>query len=917
MTVLGGIGFAAPWLLVALAALPILWLILRAIPPAPIRRRFPGVALLLGLTDDETVTDRTPWWLLLLRMLAVAGIILGLAGPVLNPAERAERGDGPLLVVIDGSWAGAARWSILREALETELSLAGTEARPVALLQLTQPEDPIFLPASAWLPRLAGVSPDAWQPDPAALTRAEGMIAEAAFGSALWLSDGLAYKGQDAILAALEAQGPVRVIQPVGNAIALRPATYADGAVQLTALRAAPGAAREVTILAQGTDPAGNARVLARATAEFEDGALEAETALVLPAELRARVTRFEIAGTRSAGATTLVDDSLRRREVALIAGREGREGLELLSPLHYLQQALAPTADLLEGALPDILPANPDAIVLADVDQLTETEAEGVQAWVEEGGLLVRFAGPRVAASDVGRAGEDPLLPVQLRTGGRTVGGAMSWGEPKSLAPFRETSPFFGLQVPEDVTVSAQVMAQPGPDLATAVIAELSDGTPLVTRASLGQGQVVLFHVTANAEWSTLPLSGLFVEMLERLAVSAAASAPLSEDLEGTTWQVQQIMDGFGALSDAGTMPGVDGAELVGRPASPDTPPGLYTSGDRALARNVLDAETTLTPASWPARIPVTGLSTTPPQPIGGWLLAAALILLAADVIATLALSGRLNGPRNAVAGLLLLLAVPQGADAQQEDPVGATVEVVLAHIVTGDARVDDVALAGLRGLSDTLFFRTSVEPATPASVDLEVDEIAFYPLLYWPIVPSQPTPSAEAYAKLNAYLRAGGMILFDTRDANVSGFGSASPNGRKLQTLAAPLDIPALEPVPADHVLTRTFYLLQDFPGRHTGRDVWVEAAPADAERAEGMPFRNLNDGVTPVIIGGNDWAGAWAVGRGGAPLLPVGRGFGGERQRELAYRFGVNLVMHVLTGNYKSDQVHVPALLDRLGQ
>ena len=159
--------------------------------------------------------------------------------------------------------------------------------------------------------------------------------------------------------------------------------------------------------------------------------------------------------------------------------------------------------------------------------------------------------------------------------------------------------------------------------------------------------------------------------------------------------------------------------------------------------------------------------------------------------------------------------------------------------------------------------------------------------------------------------------MILFDTRDADIARFGTASPNGRQLQQLAAQLDVPPLEPVPSDHVLTRAFYLLQEFPGRHMGRDVWVEAAPADAEQIEGMPFRNLNDNVTPVVIGGNDWATAWAMDQRGNPLFPVGRGLAGERQRELAYRFGVNLVMHVLTGNYKSDQVHVPALLERLGQ
>ena len=338
-------------------------------------------------------------------------------------------------------------------------------------------------------------------------------------------------------------------------------------------------------------------------------------------------------------------------------------------------------------------------------------------------------------------------------------------------------------------------------------------------------------------------------------------------------------------------------------------------------MARNVLTQDATITRATWPSDVTVRGLAVAPEQPVAGWLLSLSILLLLADVVVTLALSGRLLGRSNAAAavlGVLLLLGVPADAQTAADDfALAATSELTLAHVVTGNAQVDDIALAGLRGLGDTLFFRTSVEPSQPMSVNLETDELAFFPMLYWPITPEQPTPSADAYAKLNHYLRSGGMILFDTRDADTASFGASSPNGRKLQELAAPLDIPALEPIPEDHVITRTFYLLQDFPGRYNSRDVWVEAAPPNAEQVEGMPFRDLNDGVTPVVIGGNDWAAAWAVNASGGPMLPIGRGYSGDRQREIAYRFGVNLVMHVLTGNYKSDQVHVPALLDRLGQ
>ncbi|EEB84369.1 DUF4159 domain-containing protein [Roseobacter sp. GAI101] len=920
MTVLGGIGFSAPWLLLGLLALPILWLILRAVPPAPIRRRFPGVALLLGLKDSETVSDRTPWWLLLLRMLAVAAIIIGLAGPILNPQEQQADGSGPLLIVLDGSWAGAPRWAQQSEVIDAQLTRAARANRTVGFLTLTQPEEPAFQSADVWRTRLAGLQPAPWQPSDGNITRAIE-IAETLDGfDTLWFSDGLGFDGREDMLAALQDRGSVEVYQTGANVMGMAPATYEDGAITLTVKRALAGTPREVSLNAQGRDPAGNIRILATVPATFEDGAVEATAQLALPAELRARITRFDIAGQRSAGATTLVDDGLRRREVALIAGRDDREGLELLSPLHYIEQALAPSADLIDGSLADILPANPDVIVMADVATLSDAEQAPLIEWIENGGMLVRFAGPRIAASDISRDTEDPLMPVRLRAGGRSVGGAMSWGEPKSLDAFRDSSPFFGLEIPSDVVVSAQVVAQPDPTLANRVIASLSDGTPLVTRKALGQGQIVLFHVTATAEWSTLPLSGLFVQMMERLAISSSSAGIDAQDLQGTTWTPLRVMDGFGLLEDAGNLPGVDGADLAGAATGPGLQPGIYASGDRRIARNVVTAQTVLSPAKWPGDVPVRGLFVAPEKPLAGWLLSLSILLLLADVVASLALSGRLLKRSNAAAVVLLgLLYMPAPADAQDADAfaLNATAEMTLAYVVTGNGAVDELSEAGLRGLSDTLFFRTSVEPANPIGVDLERDELAFFPMLYWPITPEQPRPSGDAYAKLNDYLRSGGLILFDTRDANIAGFGAASPNGRKLQELAAPLDIPPLEPLPGDHVLTRTFYLLQDFPGRHTGRDVWVESSPPDAEQIEGMPFRNLNDGVTPVVIGGNDWAAAWAVTPGGAPMVPVGRGFAGERQRELAYRFGVNLVMHVLTGNYKSDQVHVPALLDRLGQ
>lgn len=917
----GALAFTAPWLLLGLIALPILWLLLRAVPPAPIVRRFPGVALLLGLTDEDRQADKTPWWLLLLRALAVAAAIVGFAGPVFNPDHRSP-GTGPLLILLDGGWADARDWPKRMDKAAALLGEAGRSGRKVAVVRLTDTAQPVlFQSAEAWTGRLAAMQPQPWSPD--ALQTWIAALPEGSFDS-YWLADGLAHKGQADLATALQARGNLTVIEAPGSVLALRPASFVDGDIVLKAARLSAAGATDLEVLARGPDPSGIDRELARGTFHFEAGATEAEIKLTLPPELRNRVNRFELLGQRSAGAVSLSDDSLKRRKIALIGDSADREGLQLLSPTHYLHQALSPVADLLEGGLSDVVPANPDVIILADVATLTQPETDALLAWLDKGGLLLRFAGPRLAASEVSRSAEDALMPVRLREGGRDLGGAMSWGEAKALAPFAEGSPFHGLDIPADVTVSQQVLAQPDPDLVSRTIAALADGTPLVTRKAVGAGQVVLFHVTANAEWSNLPLSGLFVQMLERLAVSTRPAQPEAKDLAGLTWVPEKVMDAFGVETNAGEVAGVEGAALAAAiQTGPHAglPPGLYASTERKVALNVIAADTVIAAADWPAGTVVDGIEMVKAQALKGLLLSLAMVLLAADVVAALWLSGRLGRAARALPLILAVLFVPhQGRAQTPEDLRGieATRGVVLAHVLTGNAEVDRVAQAGLYGLGETLWQRTSIEPEPPMGVDIEKDDLAFFPFLYWPITPDQPIPSQAAYTKLNRFLRTGGMILFDTRDGDIAGLSdSSTPEGQMLKLIASGLDIPPLEPIPKDHVLTRSFYLLRDFPGRYAGGTVWVEAAAPDAEQLEGMPFRNLNDGVTPVIIGGADWASAWALDENYMTMFPVGRGYAGEKQREIAYRFGVNVIMHVLTGNYKSDQVHVPALLERLGE
>jgi hypothetical protein len=373
--------------------------------------------------------------------------------------------------------------------------------------------------------------------------------------------------------------------------------------------------------------------------------------------------------------------------------------------------------------------------------------------------------------------------------------------------------------------------------------------------------------------------------------------------------------------------------------------PPGLYGVQGALIALNAFGTRSILTPLDIGQSIfPYSG---TAARELKWPLLETALIILLIDALISLWLRGyvsanrrkpRARGPVPRPASLAILVVAtafatapsysdaapaparpaPPAVDGNVEKDLESALDTRLAYVTTGDAETDSMSKAGLFGLGLELQARTAYEPALPVGVDIENDDLSFYPLLYWPMSATEKDLSPRAAAKIERFMREGGTILFDTRDSPISGLATgSSPGETTLRRLLSKLDIPPLEPIPEDHVISRTFYLLKDFPGRWSGGQVWVEALPPqDPNRPpEGPVAARGGDGVSPIIMGGNDWAAAWARDETGQPIAAVVPG--GEQQREMAIRFGINVVIYAMTGNYKTDQVHVPALLERLGK
>jgi hypothetical protein len=952
-----GLAFTTPLALLGLLTLPLIWWLLRFNPPHPQQVRFPPYRLLLELISKEEQPQHTPWWLLLLRMALAAAIILAVAGPLLNASSVRDRSADPLLLVVDDGWASAQDWQPRAQLIADILSEAERAGAPAAVTGTTGSATArqLGLSDAAAATRLAGaLAPGALEPQRGKLgEELKATFAGTASLRVLWLSDGLTYEGDGSFsedLASLAGgNARVEVLQPNADAIpvAVKQPELEQAKLNISAVRASTDGA----LVAPVSVRALNGRPLAETQLTFTPGESEAQAVVELPLELRNEAARIELTGQRSAGGVYLFDDRWRRKSVVMVSGASQELNQPLLSPLYYVSRALQPAAELTEvGSVEEIrqaLDAGASMLVLADLGVLGESNVAALTDWVSDGGVLVRFAGPRLSG------GHDGLVPVDLRSGGRALGSALSWEQPQGLSPFAEGSPFSGLTADPSVKVERQVLAEPSATLPSRVWASLEDGTPLVTANAQGKGLVVLFHVTANADWSNLPLSGLFVEMLKRLADMAPAAGSLTSGSEtaGAASNAAAARTEDGAFTPLRTLNGY--GELSAPPASAQPvesddfftmrpnathPAGIYGRGGARHALNLEAARNGLTLLdNLPSSFATAGYERARPTDLSGWLFAAALALFAADVLAMLYLSGtagRLNRRRSPaaamlaalVAGGLVLTANPpslraqdsassQGLNAAEQFAMQASLDTRIGYVLTGNAEVDSTSKMGLTGLGRVLQARTSIEPAEPVAIDINRDVIVFFPIIYWPVLPDATPPDDALLAKLSDYMKNGGTIFFDTREDNNSVAamtGSPSPATQALRNILDKLDVPSLEPVPEGHVLTRAFYLMNTFPGRWANGQLWVEARTNNADDAIRAA---ASDGVSSIIIGSNDYAAAWAVDEAGNPQFPVSPG--GEGQREYAWRTGVNVMMYALTGNYKADQVHVPALLERLGQ
>lgn len=908
---LGGLSFLFPALLAAAAIIPALWWLLRVMPPKPRAVKFPAFFLLKDLKTNIRTAARTPWWLLLLRSIILLCLILALAEPVLRISEGLSGRYGSVLVVVDNGYAAAAGWEDRMARLQEFMPQISRSKRSVLFVPTAA--DPMDGKLRSFGPMdpgeaqkfLSQLRPHPWAADYKMLRADLARIRqEQRISHSVFLSDGTTTKeaAVEGVLSDLASLGGVMLVRDdqVNNPYILRRNGAATTFLDFSLERLVPlGRDQEMTLVAHAFE--GN--VIDEFRFVFAGGATKTDIKWDVLPEMRNRIARVSLREAPMAAAVFMTDSQWQQHPVGIVSdGTAGSEGF--LDETYYLKRALESNAVPSVDTVDKLTTQPMSAIIWPDSTALTAVERNTLMEWVKNGGFLIRFAGPNLAGSP-----DDILLPVNLRYGQRALQGALTWEKPLKLGAIADHSPLLGLSVPEDVTVSRQVLADATPEVFEKTWLQLSDGTPLLTGARTGLGTLALVHTTAGPDWSDFCYSGLYVETLQRLISLSTGAADFKGD---SILAPMMVLDGFGKPFPPDTNSAVQPIDpRLDFVPSPQTPPGLYGVKSQFKVYNLGNALPEMQKLGRvPAAVTEQSYALAGEHSMKPDFFRIALWLLLLDTIVTLFLRGVLSFSSARVAGVVLAAAMmlqSTTAAAQAVDPADLMTGIYLAYVETGDMTTDRISYNGLMGLKDIINMRTNIKVKGVRGVNPSTDDLYYYPFLYWPMTEAQTALPPSAARQIQNYMAEGGLIVFDTRDQQFASEDNVAHNvtsigARRLQILTQNLQISELMPVEQGHILSKSFYLLDQFPGRFTGGKVWVEKEPSTS-----------HDGVTSVLIGGNDWAAAWSnAPEDRARLQQNGVSI---RQREMALRFGVNLSMIALSGNYKADQIHVPYILQRM--
>ena len=903
LNIINTLAFTNYYALLGLLALPLIFLIIKSLPPSPKKMFFSSFYLINKLEKTSVTKNNIPFWLLIYRIILITLIVLFFSKPYLNSTAKTSDADAikSYVIIADIGWSMSKEWEKFKKIVNAISNEAEKKNKEIIFYhsnsqKYEQPK--VFKLSKNVNQYLKKISPSPWQFEKSNLTeiiKKNNNFIDSKVFFIFSKFDNKDYNNQLKNLNFLNTQVKNKVlINTVKNIMFFKNINISKESIKLEVIRhESPTSSRRFTIKITSIDN----QVIFKKSYVLKLNQKAFYFNENFPLEVLNQIHKIEIVEQNHAGAKYYFDDYSKKKKIGIYTESFQYKENPLLSSVYYLEKSLNIDHILKIGDLDQLIKFNSSVIIIPDKGNIPEREHLKLNKWLANGGTLIRFSGVRLSKSNT------KFLPSNnLLMSVRHVGGILSMENLLKISPFNKDSIFYGLEIPNDINFKKQLIID-SQDSNLRFEASLTDNTPLVTLGKKSQGKIFLFHITANNDWSNLPLSSLFASMLERIVLLSEKNI-ITSPLE---LNLTKEINSFGDLNNTNKILNIKGSTLLKKTyPSRNHLPGIYENNQLTVAlnlsnkiddqyfNNVYDKKLKILPAFKDQIFDL--------RPI---LLKIILFMFILDMIITMLLKYQFSFLRsfyknkNLFSLFFFLFFLVNLSNLYSQSLANDT---YLAYIKTPEEKLNYISKNGLNTIKILLQTRTSIAPKEVIEVDIKKDQIYYYSFLYWPLSKNLIDLDIKTITKIKNYLNNGGMLFFDIIGFSRENFNLESNKFKKIKNFLSSIEVDNLTPIPKDHTLTKSFYLLKKFSGRWDNKILLIENSSLE-----------LNDGVSSVILGFNDWASAWALDSNKNPIYPVVPG--GERQREISYRFGINVAMYALTGNYKSDQIHFKSILNRL--
>lgn len=619
-----------------------------------------------------------------------------------------------------------------------------------------------------------------------------------------------------------------------------------------------------------------------------------------IPKEKNDLIYYFKISNSKSVSSVAIKSNYVKKKKIGLVQTNFQDNDNEYFRANFFVRKALESNYDLKSLPLDQLLSPNKSLIISDDFDTTFFGFEERILQWIGEGGTFLKFAGDKFLSHAENNQLSSVLGIIPITKKVISVDGELSFKRNLSIAQISGKSPIRDFEIPKKIKINKYIEIPKNIDnLKLKFWVKLDNGAPLITQRPYEKGNLILVHLPANNEWSNISLSIFFPDLLNKIIqISRGINAEEVQQI----FKPLKILDALGNLVE----PRIDTLNLDSKifmdsKLTRDNPPGLYKNELGFHGLNISDyLQNEYDYIYLPKEIIIDDFNSNSSFEIKNFLVLLCLLVFVCETLVNFLgrdfLKFKYFNPLK-VMFLILIVFSPNIVFANEKlDYLGQT---KLAYIQTGVEEIDRINYEGLREISSYISSKTSAILGSPIGLDLEKDEIDYFPIIYISLIKNAKNLNDISLGKLQNFINSGGILLFDCKASFESLFVEDCLILFKKHYKN--LDISAFKKLTSESTLSKSFYLLNSYPGR---KNEMVYIA-----------YNNQinNDKVLSIVIGNNDWTGAWAKDANNSFLLPLFEN--DKEQRDLSFRFGTNIVLYSLTGNYKSDQVHIPEILKRM--